>query len=54
MIESLAPGEYWRDADDWLRIGCSASTGLRPRIAVPAGEMQFQVVEHRLPPVYER
>ena len=54
MIESLAPGEYWRDSDDWLRIGCSASTGIRARIAVPADEMKFQVVEHRLPPVYER
>ena len=54
MIESLAPGEYWRDADEWLRIGCSGSSGVRPRIAVPAGEMKFQVVEHRLAPVYER
>jgi hypothetical protein len=54
MIESLAPGEYWRDADDWLRIGCSAATGIRPRIAAPAAEMKMLVVEHRLPPVYAR
>jgi hypothetical protein len=55
MIESIAPGEYWRDADDWLRYGCSASTGLRPKLAAPAyDELEFQVVEHRLPPVYER
>lgn len=54
MIESLAPGEYWRDADDWLRYGCTASTGIRPRIAVPPAEMRMLVVEHRLPPVYER
>ena len=54
MIESLAPGEYWRDADDWLRYGCAGSTGVRPRIAVPLAEMEMLVVEHRLPPVYER
>jgi hypothetical protein len=54
MIESLAPGEYWRDADDWLRIGCSGSTGVRPRLAAPTADRKMLVVEHRLPPVYER
>lgn len=55
MIDTIAPGEFWRDADDWLRYGCSASTGIRPKLAAPAGPaLEFQVVVHRLPPVYER
>lgn len=56
MIESLAPGEYWRDADDWLRYGCSASTGVRPRLALSGGgaPLGMLVVEHRLPRVVER
>jgi hypothetical protein len=55
MIDSIAPGEYWRDADDWLRYGCSASTGVRPRVAVPAAPaMSMLAVEHRLPPRFER
>jgi len=55
MIDTIAPGEYWRDADDWLRYGCSGSTGIRPKLAAPAAdELEFQVVERRLPPVYER
>jgi hypothetical protein len=53
MIDAIAPGEYWRDADDWLRFGCSASTGVRPRIAVH-DERPMLVVEHRLPPRFER
>ena len=50
MIDAIAPGEFWRDADDWLRYGCSASPGVRQRMAVPAGpELKMLVVEHRLP-----
>jgi hypothetical protein len=50
MIDSISPGEFWRDADDWLRYGCSASPGARQRVAVPAGPArQMLVVEHRLP-----
>jgi hypothetical protein len=56
MIDSISPGEFWRDADDWLRFGCSRSTGaqkLRP--ALPGGPaLDMQVVEHRLPGVIER
>jgi hypothetical protein len=57
MIDAIAPGEFWRDADDWLRYGCSASTGIRPKLAGPGvarDAMPFQVVEHRLRPRYER
>lgn len=50
MIDSISPGEFWRDADDWLRYGCSAAPGARQRMAVPAGpELKMLVVEHRLP-----
>lgn len=51
MIDAIAPGEFWRDADDWLRYGCSASSGPKLRRAVaPAGpRMRMLVVEHRLP-----
>ncbi len=56
MIDSIAPGEFWRDADDWLRFGCSASTGALLRRAVPSSrtEMPLLTVEHRLPPRIER
>ena len=55
MIDSISPGEFWRDTDEWLRFGCSASTGPLYRIAPPAGpEMPLLVVERQLPPVYER
>ncbi|HEX8054187.1 MAG TPA: hypothetical protein VF517_14440 [Thermoleophilaceae bacterium] len=54
MIDSIAPGEFWRDADDWLRYGCSASAGGRSKLAVPAApQMRMLVVEHRLPPRFE-
>ena len=54
MIDSIAPGEFWRDADDWLRYGCSEAPGAKARAAVPAGPaMQNLVVEHRLPPVID-
>jgi hypothetical protein len=50
MIDSIAPGEFWRDADDWLRYGCTAAPGAKYRTAVPAGPaMRMLVVEHRLP-----
>jgi hypothetical protein len=50
MIDSISPGEFWRDADDWLRYGCSASPGARARVAIPAGpELKMLVVERRLP-----
>ena len=50
MIDSIAPGEFWRDSDNWLRYGCTASPGARYRTAVPAGpRMRMLVVEHRLP-----
>ena len=50
MIASIAPGEFWRDADDWLRYGCAASSGAKYRPTVPAGpRMRMLVVEHRLP-----
>jgi hypothetical protein len=52
MIDSISPGEYWRDSDDWLRFGCSSSTG-RLKLA-PAQSMRMLHVEHRLPPRYER
>lgn len=55
MIDAIAPGEFWRDSDDWLRFGCSASTGARPKLAIPAGpQMRMLVVEHRLPPRFQR
>ena len=55
MIDAISPGEYWRDSDEWLRYGCSASTGVRPRLAIPAGPaMRMLHVEHRLPPRFER
>jgi hypothetical protein len=50
MIDTISPGEYWRDSDEWLRYGCSASTGAMYRVAAPAGAaMRMLVVEHRLP-----
>jgi hypothetical protein len=53
MIDSLSPGEFWRDADDWTRIGCSAAPGAKFRRAIPAGPaMRMLVIEHALPPVY--
>jgi hypothetical protein len=52
MIASIAPGEFWRDSDDWLRFGCSQSSGPKYRRAVPAAPaMPMLVVEHRLPAV---
>jgi hypothetical protein len=49
MIDSIAPGEFWRDADDWLRYGCAGSSGPKFRAAVPAGpRMRMLVVEHRV------
>ena len=55
MIDSIAPGEYWRDSDDWLRFGCSASTGPLLRRATPgAPRLPLLTVEHRLPPRIER
>jgi hypothetical protein len=53
MIASISPGEYWRDADDWLRLGCSASTGAL-KVARAGAELPLLVVEHRLPPLVER
>lgn len=51
MIDAIAPGEFWRDSDDWLRYGCSASTGpqLRRAMAPDGPRMHMLVVEHRLP-----
>jgi hypothetical protein len=50
MIDAISPGEFWRDADDWVRYGCSASSGPKYRPVVPAGpRMRMLVVEHRLP-----
>lgn len=50
MIDSISPGEFWRDADDWLRYGCAAAPGAKLRVAAPAGPaMRMLVVEHRLP-----
>ncbi|HEX8647045.1 MAG TPA: hypothetical protein VF715_09080 [Thermoleophilaceae bacterium] len=50
MIDAISPGEFWRDADNWLRYGCSASSGPKYRPVVPAGpRMRMLVVEHRLP-----
>jgi len=55
MIDSIAPGEFWRGSDDWLRYGCSASTGARYRPVFPAGpELKVLHVEHRLPPAIDR
>jgi hypothetical protein len=55
MIDSISPGEYWRDTDEWLRFGCPGSTGVRPRVAVPAGpRMAMLHVMRSLPPVVER
>jgi hypothetical protein len=52
MIASIAPGEFWHDSDDWLRFGCSQSTGPKYRRALPAGPaLPMLVVEHRLPAV---
>lgn len=53
MIEAISPGEYWRDADDWLRYGCSTTTGL-PKLAPAGPALPMLVVEHRLPSVVER
>jgi hypothetical protein len=53
MIDSISPGEFWRDADDWVRYGCSEAAGPKFRAIVPAGPaMRMLVVEHELPPVY--
>jgi hypothetical protein len=50
MIDAISPGEFWRDADDWVRYGCSTSSGPKYRPVVPAGpRMRMLVVEHRLP-----
>ncbi|HEX8744276.1 MAG TPA: hypothetical protein VF712_14185 [Thermoleophilaceae bacterium] len=50
MIDAISPGEFWRDADDWLRYGCSESPGAKFRAAAPAGpELRMLVVERRLP-----
>lgn len=55
MIDSISPGEFWRDTDEWLRYGCSASPGARYRPGIPAGRrMRMLHVEHALPPVVER
>jgi hypothetical protein len=55
MIDSISPGEYWRDTGDWLRYGCSRSNWVRPRVAPPAGpRMAMLHVERALPPVVER
>ena len=55
MIDTISPGEFWRDTDEWLRYGCSASTGAKYRPALPAGPaLRMLHVEHRLPPVVER
>ncbi|HEX8064910.1 MAG TPA: hypothetical protein VF520_00135 [Thermoleophilaceae bacterium] len=54
MIHAISPGEFWRGTDDWLRYGCSASTGPRQRRAVTGPAMRFVVREHRLPAVVER
>jgi hypothetical protein len=54
MIDSIAPGEFWRDADDWLRYGCATAPGAKARMANPAGPARpLLVVEHRLPPVID-
>ena len=50
MIDSISPGEFWRDADDWLRYGCTESPGAKYKPAAPAGPaLEMLVVEHRLP-----
>ena len=55
MIDSISPGEFWRDTDEWLRYGCDDSTGPKLRRAVPAApRMKMLHVEHTLPPVVER
>jgi hypothetical protein len=55
MIDSISPGEFWRDSDDWLRFGCSASTGALLKPVAPAGaKLDLLVVQRRLPRVVER
>ncbi|MDQ3934158.1 MAG: hypothetical protein M3340_05955 [Actinomycetota bacterium] len=55
MIDSIAPGEFWRDSDDWLRYGCNGMPGSRSRTGLPAGPaLPMLVEEHRLPPLVER
>ena len=56
MIDSIAPGEFWRDADDWLRYGCAGSTtAIVARRALDVGpRLKMLVVERRLPPLVER
>lgn len=57
MIEAISPGEFWRDTDDWLRYGCSSSTGTAPKLHSPppsGAALDMHVVEHRLPGVIER
>ena len=50
MIDSISPGEFWRDSDNWLRYGCAASPGAKYRPVIPAGpRMRMLHVEHRLP-----
>jgi hypothetical protein len=50
MIDVTAPGEWWRDSDDWLRFGCLDSTG--PRYKRDGRDYKrFEVVRHRLPAV---
>jgi hypothetical protein len=57
MIASISPGEFWRDADEWLRFGCSASTGPKLKLAAPAGAAPGHDVDvqvHELPPAIDR
>jgi hypothetical protein len=52
MINSISPGEFWRDPDEWLRYGCTASTGPKLRLGPAARpRMRMLHVEHRLPPL---
>lgn len=36
LVDSLAPGEWWRSEDDWFRWGCSNSPSTRARPAASA------------------